>query len=65
LTGNVDGRVDQTNDHLLTGDSSAAFLAQPAGVEFIEKLWAEIVADIEKYNPQLKIYGLGSKRQWV
>jgi hypothetical protein len=34
-------------------------------VEFIEKLWAEIVADIEKYNPQLKIYGLGSKRQWV
>ncbi|KAJ5906144.1 Short chain dehydrogenase sor7 [Penicillium subrubescens] len=37
---------------------SAAFLAQPAGTKFIEKLWAEIVADVGKYNPELKIYGL-------
>ncbi|OKO98409.1 WW domain-containing oxidoreductase [Penicillium subrubescens] len=36
----------------------AAFLAQPAGTKFIEKLWAEIVADVGKYNPELKIYGL-------
>lgn len=50
---------------MLTGDSGAAFLAQPTGQQFIEKLWAEIVADIGKYNPEVKVYGLGSKRQWI
>jgi hypothetical protein len=41
---------------MLTGDSGAAFLAQPAGRQFIEEFWAEIVADIGKYNPEVKLY---------
>ncbi|KAF3389420.1 Short chain dehydrogenase yanD [Penicillium rolfsii] len=38
----------------------AAFLAQPEGQQFIEKLWAEIVADVGKYNPEVKIYARAS-----
>jgi hypothetical protein len=39
-----------------TSNSGVAFLAQPAGKEFIEKLWAEVVADIGKINPEVKVY---------
>lgn len=41
---------------MLTGDSGASFLRQPAGKQFIEKLWAEIVADIGKINPEVKVF---------
>jgi hypothetical protein len=41
---------------VLTRDSGAEFLAQPAGKHFIEKFWAEIVADIGKVNPEVKVY---------
>lgn len=36
---------------LLTSNRSAPFLAQPAGKQFIEKLWLEVVAEIAKRNP--------------
>jgi hypothetical protein len=36
---------------LLTSNRSAPFLAQPAGKQFIEKLWVEVVAEIAKRNP--------------
>ncbi|KAJ5380912.1 Short chain dehydrogenase sor7 [Penicillium cataractarum] len=44
--------------YLQTGEihSGASFLGQPAGKQFIEKLWAEIVADIGKINPEVKVY---------
>lgn len=38
---------------LLTSNRGASFLAQPAGKQFIEKLWVEVVADIAKRNPAL------------
>jgi hypothetical protein len=41
---------------MLTGGSGASLLCQPAGKQFVEKLWSEIVADIGKINPEVKIF---------
>lgn len=38
--------------------SGAPFVGEPAGQEYIEKLWAEIVADIIKVDPELKVFGV-------
>lgn len=41
---------------VLTGSSGAPFLSQPAGKDFTEKLWAELVAKFRKIRPELGLY---------
>lgn len=36
--------------------SGAPFLDQPAGKTFTDKLWAETVADIARFDENLKVY---------
>lgn len=41
---------------VLISNSGTPFLNQPAGKEFTEKLWAELIAEFRKIRPELGIY---------